>query len=308
MLRLPCRFFRPFLRHFLRHLSLPLTRHLSRLLFPQIAHLTALAALLLCAPLSVAFAQTGVTWEQQAERLQNVSATLLDAMPMGEPVNFPLSVQVKAIVSFLPKTNPKVGAKSEKVPSAPVHTVPTLQVGVQPFKGLEKIVGAQVWAGYLPSGGESLFGIKAKLSQWLLGGALVTGGSLANGIEFYLPIGFQVGQANLKGAITEPHSTDVFTSKTTLLYLAPGVKLPALSAWANVMVARKSTHSQFSIPSDDTNLTLDDTLADASVPAAIQVSVGWMHASGVQIGLSEVWVPNRLNMPRLLLAYDHAIK
>ena len=247
------------------------------------------------------FAQS-VTWEQQAERLQNVSATLLDGLPLGEPVQS-TSVEARAIFSFLPKVNPKVGSKSEKVPSAPVHSVPTLQFNAVAGKSF----GMQLWAGYLPPGGEKLFGIKAKLSQWLVGGS-VQGLLPLQGFELFAPLGFQMGKSNLKGPIASPSSDDTFTSSSRFLCVAPGIRFPALHLWAGVLLSHKNTKSEFNISSEGTNLALTDTLSDSSFPYATQFSVGWYHESGLQLALSELLVPKRITMPRLLVSYQYSLE
>lgn len=242
-----------------------------------------------------------VTWEEQAERLQNVSASLLDGAPVGEPLQN-TSAEVRAVVSFLPKVNSKIGSKSEKVPSSPVHAVPTLQFNAVSGRAF----GVQLWGGYLPPGGEKLFGIKAKLSQWQVGGA-VQGILPLQGFELFLPVGFQMGKATLTGPITAADSDDDFVSTTRFLYLAPGVRFPALNVWAGVLVANKNTKSEFKISSEGTNLSLIDMLSDSSFPYVTQASVGWFHASGVQLAVSELFVPKRVTMPRLLVSYQYSL-
>lgn len=253
-----------------------------------------------------ALARAEATWEQQAERLQNVSATLLDAVPFADPVRNDASVELKAPVSFLPDVNPRVGAKKEKVPSAPVHAVPTLQGNARFLRGSSYALGAQAWAGYLPSGGEKLFGIDARLRQWTAGG-LVSPQFALGSFDAFLSLGAQYSDADLEGAITEPKAKDSFRSRTVLAFAAPGVVHRDSGLWGNVLVSAKRTKSVFEIPSDGTKFEITDRLSDSTLPVATQVAAGWSHESGLQAAGAMLFVPKRLVMPRLLLSYQYAL-
>ncbi len=250
----------------------------------------------------------GVTWEQQAERLQLVSATLLDGLPIAEPVNSQFSVGFKAIVSFLPSVNPQVGAKKEKVPSSPVHSVPTLQGDWNFYSSAPMRASTRIWVGYLPAGTEKILGIKAALSESIVGFMAETQYDLNAMAALYSQMGYQYSNVTIKGAITAPDSNDSFLASNSFIYFAPGLKIPAYSLWANVLLGKRSGNSTFSIPSDNTSLTLADTGADASFPFATQIAAGWVHPLGIQVGIGELWVPNRLAMPRMLFAYEYKIK
>lgn len=252
-------------------------------------------------------ANADVTWEEQAERLQNVSATLLDGIPVGEPLTTQLSVEAKTIISLLPKVDPTVGGKKEKVPSSPLHTIPTLQVNARFVDSQPYAVGAQAWAGYLMPGAESLFGIDAKLSQFGFGASVVGSYVIGSG-ALYANLGYQHTSANLKGAITAIGAGDKFDSKTSTFYAAPGYIFNDINLWANVLVAFKSTESTFEIPADHTKFKNTDDLGDTGFPFASQISLGWRHSSGIQIGASELYVPKRLLMPRLLVSYQYDLR
>lgn len=262
-----------------------------------------------CPGKSFQFAQAqGVTWEQQAERLQLVSATLLDGLPIAEPVHAQISVGLKAIVSLLPTLNPQVGAKKEKVPSSPVHSVPTLQGDWNFYAKPPLRVSTRIWAGYLPAGTEKLMGIKASLSESIMGFMAEGQYDLNSMATVYTQMGYQYSSVAIKGAITATDAEDSFLATNSFLYLAPGLKIPMYNVWANVLFGKRRGRSTFSIPSSNTNLTLTDTGADASFPFATQIAAGWMHPIGVQVGIAELWVPNRLAMPRMLFAYEYKIK
>jgi hypothetical protein len=247
---------------------------------------------------------SAVRWQDQAERLQNVNASLLDAFPVGEPFQVPRSIEIKAAISLLPKVSPRVGGKEEKVPASPAHLVPTLQGNYLFLKNKGSGVGGHVWAGFLPPGGEKLFGISAKLTQYLAGFAGHYNYNY-NAFEFFLPVGFQFTNIKVEGGITKTDAHDAFKASTNIFYMAPGVKIPAYSAWGSLLFGRKSTSSEFHIEEDATTIKIDDTLGDATFPLAIQGSLGWYY-NGIQVGLSELWVPSRVLMPRLLLSYQYA--
>lgn len=244
-----------------------------------------------------------VTWEEQAERLQLVSATLLDAVPFTNPVTSSFSLQIQLPLSVLPKVDPTVGGKSEKVPASPVHTVPTLKISA--FVGRSNLfdLGVQLWGGYLLPGAEKIVGIKAALLELAAGGAIVPSKNIGN-VSIYIAFGGQLSQSELKGGITASDAHDEFTAKTTLLFVSPGFYSPATRTWGGLTIGQKTTESRFEIPADDTVFELTDTLSDSKFPYFIQANFGYNHPSGVQVAIGELWVPNRLLIPRLLVGYE----
>ncbi len=75
---------------------------------------------------------SAASWEEQAERLQMVSASLLDAQPLLSPTidgqtKGSFRLEGKAIISVLPKMNATVGGKSEQPPQPPAHSIPTIE-------------------------------------------------------------------------------------------------------------------------------------------------------------------------------------
>lgn len=250
---------------------------------------------------------SSVTWEQQAERLQNVSAALLDAMPVSLLPSQGLSVGAWGALSFLPDVNPRVGGKSEKVPSSPVHAVPEFQIAYGQGLGLLTLTG-RLWAGYLPPGVEGLLGIDAKLSQWTVGGAVGTTLPVPTppfigrpGIE----IGLQASGSKLTGAITEPKADDKFTASGRLFYLSAGLHPKAMGLHAVALIATRKVDSTFTVSSSQTELSLVDELRDADIPFAVQAQLGWKLPLGVTLGVAELWVPERLAMPRVFASYEY---
>lgn len=245
----------------------------------------------------------GITWEEQAERLQKVSATLLDGVPLADPVIRPRSLELKATLSLLPKLNTTVGGKTEKVPASPVHTVPTLQY-TQTLFGTNVVSSLQLWGGYLMPGAEKVIGLDAKLTQYLYGGAYALNFK-GSGTEFFTNVGMQMGAAELTGAITAATAKDEFTVRNQQFFVAPGLRFLAQNIWFGGYIGTKNTVSELYIPSDATRLKFEDTLSDASPGFVLQGSAGWAHSSGIALALSEVWVPKRLLMPRVTFSYQY---
>jgi hypothetical protein len=250
-----------------------------------------------------------VTWEQQAERLQNVSAALLDSMPVSILPPNGLSVGAWGALSFLPEVNPRVGGKSEKVPSSPVHAVPQLQLAYGQSLAVVSVTG-RLWAGYLPPGLEGLMGIDAELSQWTVGGAV--GSTLPLPTPPFigrpaLELGLQTSGAKLTGAITEPKAKDKFTSSGRILYMSLGLQPKDFGLHAALVVATRKVDSTFVVSSSRTELSLVDELEDASFPMVLQGQLGWRFPLGITAGVAQLWVPSRLAMPRLFASYDHSL-
>lgn len=250
----------------------------------------------------ISAATYGETWEQQAERLQNVSAAMLDDLPFGEMPMGARNITLKGNISLLPKTNPTIGAKSESVPSSPVHTVPSIQADFVSDVVAGWTTGLRLWAGYLPSGSEKLVRLKASMSQSLYGASWINRfrfGAIEPGFE----IGVQKSFAKVKGAITATDADDEFAAQTQISYGAFGFRIPVWRVWTTVLFARRHAESEFYIPADQTRLSLVDIGDDASPGLATQVAAGVDFASGLQLGLGQVIVPKRLTMTRILVGW-----
>lgn len=264
-------------------------------------------AIVLCALGAViANAAYAETWEQQAERLQNVSAAMLDDLPFAEMLSGPVSVMVKANISLLPKTNPKVGSKSESVPSSPFHTVPTVQGEVSRDLFAGWVTGARLWLGYLPAGSEKLVGLKAGIHQSVYGLSWINRYKLGS-VEPGFELGLQKSSATVKGAITASESEDEFKADTQVSYIALGLRVPTWRAWSSLLIAKRKAESEFYIPADQTRLKLVDTMDDATPAVAAQLAVGVDLQNGFQLGMAQVFIPKRLTMTRVLIGWKVAL-
>jgi len=253
-----------------------------------------------------------VTWQQQAQRLQNVNATLIDASPLPVDLTFSPSpsylgsISFQSVVSLLPKPNSTVGSKNENVPSAPVHTVPQLGLSGALPQGLTKILGLSrglINVGYLPMGSEKLMGLKVKFDQWLLHAAL----AFTFNAHWLVPLGFQYTSAFASGPITETNATDRFSVQTVSFYT--GV-IYVCGPWGVYFLEGfKRSNSVFEIPSDQTKLKLTDTLSDSTVPLYTKLALSYQLAfndtlKNVRLGLAEHFVPKRAYYPQVFLNYE----
>ena len=253
-------------------------------------------------------AEAASWWYEQAERLQLVSASLLDGAPVAEPVPTTPFIEARLLTSLLPKPDPTVGAKQEKVPAAPLHTVPTFVGGYPIMKsGRFTLVGTG-WAGYLllPKSVASLMGVQATLNQYIAGGSLETFFRLKS-INLITSIGGQFGSYGLEGAITAKDGEDSFKGSLTTIYLSQGVQARKIPLWANMMLLMRRGTSTFKVGKERTVFTRNDTMADSPLPLAAQITVGYTLFGSLQLAASEYMVPNRTIMPRVSVAYQYLL-
>ncbi|MBM3382474.1 MAG: hypothetical protein FJY29_08555 [Betaproteobacteria bacterium] len=262
-----------------------------------------LALLLLCR----GRADAAAFWYDQAERLQLVSATLLDGVPISEPVPTTGHLGFRLLTSLLPKPNPKVGDKAEKVPAAPLHTIPTISGGY-PFarSGRYTLVGT-AWTGYLPLAKSMAKKIRvdASINQYIFGASLE---NIFRHPRMFLitSIGVQYGKAQVLGAITEDKVNDKFDTALTSAYIAQTVQGRRVPMWINGMLVFRRGKSTFLIEKEKTEFERSETMSDAPVPFAFQFGIGLTIKKSIHLAISEYIVPNRLIMPRISLAYQYA--
>jgi hypothetical protein len=263
-----------------------------------------IVALVAAQPKSV---HAGVWWYDQAERLQNVSATLLDSPPISEPV--PVNsgfLSTRFLTSLLPKPNPQVGSKQEKVPAAPLHVVPTLVAGFPVMSSGRYTLVTTAWGGYLPLPASvgKMIGVNASLTQFTFGASAENVFRLSN-MFLITSIGFQRGRAKLEGAITAADAKDSFDATTSLFHVSQSVIGRRTPLWANGMVILRRGASKFSITREQTEFIRNDNMSDAQIPIASQVTLGLKLGSSFNAAISEYIVPDRLIMPRVSLIYQY---
>ncbi|MEN9826673.1 MAG: hypothetical protein RI953_2418 [Pseudomonadota bacterium] len=249
-------------------------------------------------------AQASVLWMEQAQRLQEVSATLLDTMPVPVPLSPSLAAGLRANISFLPAPNPRVGAKLESLPASPVQSIPSLHGMFGVSASSAESLAVEAWAGVLPKGVEKLMGIKASLMQLQWGGRAEVASQRLGFVRFVLGVGAAQTKSTLEGTISSASGTDSFTSSSQLTFANLTAQHPRSGIWGAFMIGRKKTTSRLVIVEDDTDLEVVDTLANTKQPNWIQVSLGLPLNGGLSLAISELVVPDRVEMPRLTLAWN----
>lgn len=260
--------------------------------------------------LGQASSSTAATWEAQAERLQKVSASLLDAQPVltqtktGEQKQ-QFRIEGKTVVSVLPKMNATVGAKTEQPPQPPVHSIPTAEGS---YISSPTAVGSAIvrgWYGYLPGAAAGTMGMKASCEQSIYGLSLGLKNEDMNFVTAALELGQQWNAAKVKGGITEPEAKDLFQVKTKLRFASLSVSpkvLPKL--WAQGQVTERQVGTHFEIPADGTTFDLTDSSTIRGGNAASQVAIGYAMGRGFQAAVALLNVPQRSSIPRVLLSYS----
>lgn len=246
---------------------------------------------------------SAVTWEMQAERLQLVSAAMLDAEPMLAPIDSTWHVAVRSVVSVLPKTNATVGAKTEQPPQPPVHTVPTLEVGVARDFGIAGNSNLRLWGGYLPPQGAKMTEMTASCEQQIYGLSLGYSQEHLREVNVRLDVGVQASKAVVKGGITEVNTSDRFDVSSRIDFIALSFSPQRMkSLWVQGQVAQRRVATRFEIPSDSTVFDLVDESKIGS-GASTQIAAGYEFMAGFTVAAGYLNVPERLSMPRFLLGY-----
>lgn len=248
-------------------------------------------------------ASAAVLWMDQAQRLQEVSASLLDTMPVPRPLPSQMHLGIRTDLSFLPSPNPRVGAKLEKLPSSPVQSIPALFAGSGVLLTERESVALEMWAGLLPPGAEKLLGIEASLLQVQWGARAQLATARFGAIRWSAGAGLAKTNSKVSGKISSASGNDIFAADHTMKFAEALVQHQPSGSWLGVMLGDKKTVSRLAIAEDATDLVLTDTLAHAGQPYWSQYTVGVATDSGWSIALSELVIPRRLEMPRLSVSW-----
>jgi hypothetical protein len=249
-------------------------------------------------------AAADVLWMEQAQRLQEISAALLETIPVPQPLGVGPEFALKADLSFLPSPNPTVGAKLEKLPSAPVQSIPSVAASWGTTLGGSESLSAELWAGILPAGVEKLLGIKAALSQTHFGARIQLASARLGQARMTLGAGMARTQSTMTGQISSSEGSDLFTAHSTLSFTDLAFQHQRSGLWAGLALGKRRAESRLSIEEDDTDLEITDTLSNARQPYWSQLTLGLKGNSSWSFAVSELIVPDRIEMPRLTLAWS----
>lgn len=255
-----------------------------------------------CAGYSVLYSLLGLMahpalaaqWEQQATRLQLVQASLLDDAPVPSvrPVH---QVSLEITTSFLPEVSSHVGGKSESVPTSPIHAVPSVKYGVSGSVSDHWSLAFEARAGFLPEQASRLVGLSATVRQTSFTGQL----GLGNDTGFYATTGFHFTKVAVRGGITAKDAQDTFDVSTMAPFVTSTFNVgPFFIAG---LLGATGSDTNFHVEADKTSFALSDQRL------ILQATAGWADKSGFRAALSTYFVPQRVWMPRLTVAYDFAI-
>jgi hypothetical protein len=261
---------------------------------------------------SSASSAMAVTWDIQAQRLQLVSASFLDAQPLlsqtpSSEEKSQFRIEGKSIVTFLPKLNGTVGGKTEQPPQPPAHSIPTVEVDYQSKTTFMGSGIVRLWSGYLPGDAAKPMGMNASCEQSLTGISLGLKNQEMNFVTAVIEVGQQWNQTKVQGGITEPDAKDLFRVQTGLRFGTLTVtpkKFPKI--WTQAQVGERDVMTYFEIPSDGTTFKLRDRGTMRRGNAAAQFSVGYNMGNGFQWAVAYLNVPQRSTVPRFLLSYSAA--
>lgn len=262
-------------------------------------------------------------WKDQTRRLIQVSASLLDDVPAGlaAPSTGQLTFDLGTSATLVPNIDSTVGSKTEGVPSAPVHVLPTLGVSIAPFSThlLKSSILIRGFAGWLPeqasrsflSGGsiftQTKFGLEVQASD--------TQGILSDGIIWGARLYQQTGDSQLTGRFSSAATTgsaDSFKSSNSSSGFSISGTHKRSAIYSEVMAFRRNATSKFFIAEDQNLLLVEDGSNDLNENHGEgsfggQVSLGWQASPQLQIGAAQLFIPSRLSAVRFFFRFQTPI-
>lgn len=261
-------------------------------------------------------------WKLQTERLLQVSGSLLDAVPAGASIDqHPISIDFGGAVTFIPEIDPTVGSKQEGIPSAPVHFVPTLALSLTSSRLISGNISYSLrgWMGSLPS----------KVSRFAVG-SQVSFHQRTSGIEFAvfekkpslvdtLRLGvksyIQAAEAELSGHFSTSVSSDQkdsFKSSNIHAGLSLFIRHDSTRIFSELLGIIRSSEVNFFIAEDSNSILVrdgykSDTNEFSRGATGGQFSLGWNPIAGVQVGVAQLYLPQRIAAPRFFFRLQKAI-
>jgi hypothetical protein len=253
----------------------------------------------------IQFQAFGMTWEKQAERLQNVSAAILDSAPIPRFYAPRFTLGVFSNISILPKVNTKVGTKEEKLPAPFAHAVPALELTSSQNMSKGSHLGFSLSGGFLPSILGNALGMDSKLNQFQTTSQVWYQTPIVSKIiDSQFGLGYHFTGAKLTGKISSASSNDSFSLQTHYVSFFNTYYYLPWRIWAGYQFSYKHTKSVFKISQDKTDLTLNDNLTKNSIlPFTTQVWVGSRIWGNLWVQGAYLIVPSRVILPRISIGY-----
>jgi hypothetical protein len=236
--------------------------------------------------------------EAKIRRFINISATYFDLPPFGDPAWGNSTIESRFLFSFLPKVEELEMSKD----MPPIHAIPTIIVN-------QRITGNEAWNlrisssfGAIIPGSEKLIGVKSSPRQWLMNLGLASEWSLAN-VDLYASAQAQYVRTRITG-IEKPFPSNIET-QSEVGFASLGARSRKIPFWGSFSIGKKKTFIDISAQ-NQTLLDTTDTLQDAPFPAILEGAMGWYQKDwGVHAGIGEVFIPERLYMPRIFVGILH---
>jgi uncharacterized protein (UPF0276 family) len=256
-------------------------------------------------------------WKDQTRRLLQVSSSVLDDIPAGiaQPSTGQLSLDIGTSATLVPNIDSRVGSKTEGVPAAPVHVLPTMGVSLAPFSPqlLRSSILIRGFAGWLPGqASRSVLAGDSAFTQTKFGleiQATDTQGVLSNEILWGTRLYLQTGDSQLTGRFSssaQTESTDSFKSSNSSKGLSISATHKKTGFYSEVMAFKRSATSEFFIAEDKNLLLVEDgnnQLFANPVTGNLggQISIGWHASPRLQIGAAQLFIPERLSAVRFFI-------
>ncbi len=250
-----------------------------------------------CCFFSIANAETVV--EKKVHRVIQVSAAYFDLNPWNEPQDPQFRVSLKTPFSFLPKIPDK--EFEQNMPF--VHAIPVVVLNNSLWSNdaFRWTVGS--WFGTLIPGIEHIVGVKASPRQWLVGGSTQVQHIVQN-YKLWSELGLQTARTHVSG-IEKPIRSEIET-QSLLQWFGVGIKHQPLGLWMSGTLGLKDTNVNVA-GEEDVSLHEHDRLSDSQFPFWMVASVG-LDCDHWQFAFSEVWLPLRLTMPRVMISYRFGVE
>lgn len=234
--------------------------------------------------------------ETKLKRLINISATYFDLPPFGDAAWGSTSIEPRFLFSFLPTIKELDLSKD----SPPVHGIPSLVLTHRLASGDRWLLRGSSTIGAVIPGSEKLIGIKSKPRQWLVNLGTTFEWSFSD-FEAYTQIQAQYVSTRVTGVENPLPST--IATQSHVSFATIGARSARLPFWGSFSLGSKKTHINIATQGQ-TILDFNDTLSDSPFPFIAEAAMGWWQKDwNLHAGIGEVFIPERLYMPRIFVGY-----
>jgi len=234
--------------------------------------------------------------EAKLKRLINISATYFDLPPFGDAALVNSSIEPRFLFSFLPSIEELNLSKD----MPPVHGIPSFVFNHRLTYGERWTLRGSSSIGAVIPGSEKLIGVKSTPRQWLVNLGTTFEWRFEN-FDAYAQVQAQYVNTRVSGVEHPLPSTILTQSKVTFGTI--GARSSLLPFWGSFSLGAKQTHINISTQ-NQVILHATDNLDDSPFPVIAEAAMGWWHKDwNLHAGIGEVFIPERLYMPRIFVGY-----